>query len=171
MNVLILGVGNVLLADEGLGVRVVQNLQSRYDFSGEVEIVDGGTMGLDLLAYLDDRTHMFIVDAIRSEKEPGTVSRIELDDPPAYFRSKISPHQLGLSEVLAVAAIHGNLPDKIVLFGAVPKNLFTGLELSQEAAGSVLQLSRLIVDELRQMGLGVNNKLSHSDAELRLPLH
>lgn len=155
MNVLILGIGNLLLSDEGLGVKVVEDLLSRYRFPAEVTVVDGGTMGLDLLSYLDGRTHLFIVDAIRSEREAGAVVRLELDDPPAYFRTKISPHQLGLSEVLAVASLTGNMPGKIVLFGGVPKDLSTGLELSAEAAGCVPRLSGLIVDELKALGLPV----------------
>ena len=155
MNVLILGIGNVLLSDEGLGVKVVEDILARYLLPEEVTVVDGGTMGLDLLSYLDGRTHMFIVDAIRSEREPGAVVRLELDDPPAYFHAKISPHQLGLSELLAVASLSGNLPGKIILFGGVPKDLSTGLELSAEAGGCVPRLSGLIVDELKALGLPV----------------
>lgn len=159
MNVLILGIGNLLLADEGLGVKVVEDLQARYHFPAEVTVIDGGTMGLDLLPYLDDRTHMFIVDAVRSDQEPGSVLRLELDDPPAYFRTKISPHQLGISDVLAVAAMGGNLPGKIVLFGAVPKDLSTGLDLSPEASQSVRRLSNLITDDLKNMGLKVEMQM------------
>lgn len=154
MNVLILGIGNMLLSDEGLGLKVVEDLQRRYLLPAEVTVIDGGTMGLDLLPYLDDRTHLFIVDAIRSDQEPpGSIRRLDLDDPPAYFRTKISPHQLGISDVLAVAAMNGTLPGKIVLFGAVPKSLSTGLDLSPEVSQSVRRLSGLITDDLQALGL------------------
>ncbi len=155
-----MGIGNILLSDEGLGVKVVEDLRARYLFPEEVTVIDGGTMGLDLLPYLDDRTHMFIVDAIRSDQEPGSVLRLELDDPPAYFRTKISPHQLGISDVLAVAAMGGNLPGKIVLFGAVPKDLSTGLNLSPEASQGVRRLSGLITDDLKALGLKVEMQMT-----------
>ena len=145
----------MLLSDEGAGNRAVEELQHRYRFPPEVEVVDGGTMGLDLLPYLDDRTHLFIVDAVKSGNAPGVTVRIELDNPPAYFRNKISPHQLGLSEVLAVATLTNSLPPKIVLFGIEPKDLSTSLEMSPEVEKNIGTLADMIVDELTTLGLKV----------------
>lgn len=152
-NILVLGVGNVLLADEGAGVRVVEQLQRRYLFPPQVELIDGGTMGLDLLGYLDDKTHLFIVDAIISRKPPGSVVIEKLLDPPAYFRQKISPHQIGLSELLAVASMQGCLPPVITLFGIVPLDLATGLEMSCEVSRAVEQVVLAVVKELALLGV------------------
>jgi len=150
---LVLGVGNVLLADEGAGVRVVEQLQRRYLFPPQVELIDGGTMGLDLLGYLDDKTHLFIVDAIISPKPPGSVVIEKLLDPPAYFRQKISPHQIGLSELLAVASMQDCLPPDITLFGIVPLDLATGLEMSPEVSRAVEQVVLSVVEELALLGV------------------
>ncbi|OGQ86550.1 MAG: hypothetical protein A2512_04385 [Deltaproteobacteria bacterium RIFOXYD12_FULL_56_24] len=152
-NILVLGVGNVLLADEGAGVRVVEQLQRRYVFPPQVELIDGGTMGLDLLGYLDDKTHLFIVDAIISRKPPGSVVIEKLSDPPAYFRQKISPHQIGLSELLAVASMQDCLPPDITLFGIVPLDLATGLEMSCEVSRAVEQVVLAVVKELALLGV------------------
>ncbi len=154
-NILVLGVGNVLLADEGAGVRAVEQLQRCYVFPPRVELIDGGTMGLDLLGYLDDKSHLFIVDAILSTEPPGSVVIQELTDPPAYFRQKISPHQIGLSELLAVAAMQDCLPPAITLFGIVPLDLSTGIEMSPEVTAAVRQVVLAVVKELGLLGVEV----------------
>ena len=156
-SILVLGVGNVLLADEGAGVRAVEQLQRQYLFPPQVELIDGGTMGLDLLGYLDDKTHLFIVDAILSDKPPGSVVIEKLLDPPAYFRQKISPHQIGLSELLAVAAMQDCLPPSITLFGIVPLDLSTGMEMSPAVTAAVEQVVSAVVQELGLMGLEVGS--------------
>lgn len=159
MNVLVLGIGNILLSDEGAGIKAVEELQKRYCMPPEVDIVDGGTMGLDLLPYLDNRSHLFIIDAVKSEKPPGTTTRIPLDDPPAYFRTKISPHQLGLSELLAVASITDSLPAAIVLFGIEPEKLATSLELSAAVAKNIAALADMVAAELEQIGFSLQEVL------------
>lgn len=157
LNILVLGVGNVLLTDEGAGVRAVEQLQQQYVFPPQVELIDGGTMGLDLLGYLDDKTHLFIVDAILSDKPPGSVVIEKRLDPPAYFRQKISPHQIGLSELLAVAAMQDCLPPSITLFGIVPLDLSTGMEMSPAVTAAVEQVVSAVVQELGLMGLEVGS--------------
>jgi hydrogenase maturation protease len=152
-KILVLGVGNVLLSDEGAGVRAVEQLKQHYVFPPQVELVDGGTMGLDLLGYLDDVSHLFIIDAIVSSKPPGSVVIEKLLDPPAYFRQKISPHQIGLSELLAVAAMQDCLPPAITLFGIVPLDLSTGMEMSPEASAAVGQVVSAVVKELGSLGI------------------
>lgn len=154
-NILVLGVGNVLLTDEGAGVRAVEQLQQQYVFPPQVELIDGGTMGLDLLSYLDDKTHLFIVDAILSPQPPGSVVIEKLSDPPAYFRQKISPHQIGLSELLAVASMQDCLPPSITLFGIVPLDLSTGMEMSPAVTAAVEQVVLAVVQELGLMGIEV----------------
>jgi len=154
-KILVLGVGNVLLSDEGAGVRAVEQLQRQYVFPSNVELIDGGTMGLDLLGYLDDTSHLFIIDAIVSSKPLGSVVIEKLLDPPAYFRQKISPHQIGLSELLAVAAMQDCLPPSITLFGIVPLDLSTGMEMSPEVNAAVAQVVLFVVKELDLMGVKV----------------
>jgi hydrogenase maturation protease len=151
-QILVLGVGNILLSDEGAGVRVVEELVRSQTLPCGVEAIDGGTMGLDLLPYLEGKSHLFIVDAVRSAAEPGTLLVEELADPPAYFRQKISPHQIGLAELLAVAALTGALPPSITLFGIVPLSLATGMELSAPVAAAVARAVPLLLERLADLG-------------------
>ncbi len=156
LNVLVLGLGNILLSDEGVGVRAVEELQRRYDCSDAVEIVDGGTVGFELLPYFDERSHILIVDAVKADNKPGTIVRI--DDPPAYFSSRTSPHQIGLADVMGLAVITDNLPDNIALFGIEPKQLSTGLTLSNEVAQNLSRLVDMVVAELEAIGVNVQSK-------------
>ncbi len=158
LNVLVHGLGNILLSDEGVGVRAAEELQRRYDCSDAVEIVDGGTVGLELLPYFDERSHILIVDAVKADNKPGTIVRI--DDPPAYFSSRTSPHQIGLADVMGLAVITDNLPDNIALFGIEPKQLSTGLTLSSEVAQNLSRLVDMVVAELEAIGVKVQSKKS-----------
>ena len=153
LNVLVLGVGNMLLTDEGVGGRVAEELLHQYRIPAEVEVIDGGTMGMDLLPYMDDRSHLLIVDAIKTKQAPGHAVRLVLDDPPAFFRTMISPHQLGLAEVLGVAELTDNLPPNIVLFGMEPVSLETAVGLSPEVERNVPLLVKMVRDELASLGL------------------
>jgi len=156
LSVLVLGIGNLLLSDEGAGVKAVEELQNRYDCSDAVEIVDGGTSGSELLSYFDDRSHILIIDAVKTGNQPGTIVRV--DDPPAFFQKKISPHQIGLTDVLGLAAITDNLPRNITLFGIEPKQLSTGLDLSPEVARNLSRLVDMVVAELKSIGIKVQAK-------------
>ncbi len=157
-NILVLGVGNILLGDEGVGVRVVELLEERYKFSDHVEFVDGGTAGLELLSCLDDKDHLIIIDAIIDEGTSGTFKKMVLEDPPAFFQNRISPHQLGLSEMLSCAAMTDNLPGNISLYGVIPVTLETGLELSPEVATVVEQISQQVIDDLQSLGVEITEK-------------
>lgn len=156
LNILILGIGNILLSDEGAGVKAIEELQNRYDCSDAVEIVDGGTVGFELLPYFENRSHILILDAVKTGNKPGTIVRI--DDPPAFFQKKVSPHQIGLADVMGIAVITDNMPQNVALFGIEPKELSTGLELSPEVAGNLSQLVDMVADELKAIGIKVEAK-------------
>jgi hydrogenase maturation protease len=158
LNVLVLGVGNILLSDEGAGVRAVEELQNRYNCPDTVEIVDGGTVGFELLPYFDDRSHILIIDAVKTGNKPGTIVRI--DDPPAFFQKKVSPHQIGIADVMGIAVITDNMPKNIALFGIEPKELSTGLNLSTEIARNLSRLVDMVVAELKSIGIKVQAKNS-----------
>ena len=102
MRILVLGVGNILLTDEAIGVRIVEALEQRYILPDYVEILDGGTAGMELLGDMANRDHLIIADAIVSKKNaPGTMMILRDEEVPALFTNKISPHQLGLADVLS----------------------------------------------------------------------
>ena len=153
-NVLILGVGNILLSDEGAGVRTLELLQQRYTFPAQVELLDGGTSGLELLPALDHRTHVYILDVVQQkELPPGQTTVVDLARSPGYFRQKISPHQLGLSEVLAVAEMSGTLPPRITLLGIRPLSLETGLDLTQTVQDGLEKMIEFLAGDLSELGL------------------
>lgn len=121
MRILVLGVGNILLSDEGIGVRVIEALEQRYVMPEGVEVLDGGTAGMELLEAMANRTHLIIVDAIVSRKsEPGALLLLRDEEVPVLFNNKISPHQLGLSDVLSALRFTGEFPDNITWWGDSP---------------------------------------------------
>ncbi len=164
MSVLVLGVGNILLKDEGVGVHAVQQMGERFAFSPEVELLDGGTSGLELLSYLEEREHLVILDALSRGQAPGSIARLEDDEVTQVFSVKLSPHQLGLSDLLATATLMGMRPKNLVLFGVEPKDLGTGLELSGEVEASLEPLLAMVADELRTLGCSVWPKQSHEES-------
>jgi len=155
LDVLVLGIGNVLLTDEGIGVRALNELQRRYSFSDNVELMDGGTAGIELLRHIRNRKHLIIIDAMLFDQEPGTVTRVEGKDVPAAFLTRISPHQLGLSDLLAAAMLTDELPENLVLFGVEPENLDIGLDLTDTVEASLDKLIGAVIDELREIGCSV----------------
>jgi len=121
-KVLILGIGNILWADEGFGVRTLELLHSRYTFSDGVTLLDGGTQGVYLLQDVRDADILIVFDAIDYGLEPGTMKIIENEDVPKFMGAKkVSLHQTGFQEVLALADMMGDYPEKLLLIGVQPK--------------------------------------------------
>ena len=161
---LVLGLGNILLGDEGLGVRVIEHLVARYDFPEGVRVVDGGTLGLDLLPYLEDAARLVVIDAVQARKPPGTLVRLEGDEIPVFLdASKVSVHQEGLEDLLAVATLKGYLPGEVVFWGAQIESLGVGLELSAALAGQVQPLARKVLAELARWGTDPEKRLAAVD--------
>ena len=135
-RVVVMGLGNLLWADEGFGVRVAERLYAHYHWPEYVEIVDGGTQGLNLLGYVESASHLLILDAIDYGLEPGTLRTYAGERIPAYLSAKkISLHQNSFSEVLALADIRGHLPAHIALVGLQPAML-------DDYGGSLSELAR-----------------------------
>ena len=136
-RILVLGLGNVLLQDEGLGVRAVERLQERCALPPQVVALDGGTLGLDLLPHLGEATHLLMLDAVQADLAPGSLVRLEGDEIRIAMAHKMSLHQVGLEELLAVAAFQGSLPEERVLLGLEPASLDWGTELSPTVAAAL----------------------------------
>jgi len=120
---LVLGLGNVLWADEGFGVRAVEALHAAYAFPEGVMLADGGTLGLALLELVCASPRVLVLDAIDYGLPPGTVRVLRDDEVPAWGRRKLSPHQTGFNDVLALARLHGRAPGTIVAVGVQPVEL------------------------------------------------
>ena len=149
---LVLGVGNKLMSDEGIGVHVIERLASKYKLPEEVQVLDGGTLGLDLLYYLEGVEILLIVDAAETGKEAGTMVRLQDDEVPAFMSIKISPHQMGVPDMLAAAKMKDIYPKRLVLWGIQPDVITLSLDLSPVLASRVDSLTDKLVDELRGWG-------------------
>lgn len=151
-TVIVLGIGNVLWADEGFGVRCVEALQQRWEFpSGdgpEVQLIDGGTQGLYLVQHVQAADCLLIFDAIDYGLEPGTLKSIVNDDVPRFMGAKkMSLHQTGFQEVLSLAQLTGRYPREVLLIGCQPEEL-------EDYGGSLRPVVRQAMETA--LGLGVN---------------
>ncbi|MGZ8331160.1 MAG: HyaD/HybD family hydrogenase maturation endopeptidase [Rhodoplanes sp.] len=158
LNVLVLGAGNILLSDEGIGVRVVEALQQRHQLPEGVEVLDGGTCGMDLLDVIAGRDHLILVDAVDTGSPPGRIVRLQDDEIPAVFRTKSSPHQLGLQDVLAMLRLLDQAPAHVTVIGVQPASLELGLELTPLIAGRLEVMLDMIKDELAVLSAASNKR-------------
>ena len=169
---LVLGVGNILVQDEGIGVRAVEWLQAHCVFPSvrqdnilsdnggrdsrssakQVALIDGGTMGLDLLHYLEGIDHLLILDAVEAGKAPGEITSLTGEAVPAFLGMKLSPHQIGVQDLLATAQLMGYTPPEVVILGVQPEQLSVGLEMSPVVTAQVEPLARLALSQLKKWG-------------------
>lgn len=150
---LLLGLGNVLLGDEGLGVRVAEGLGRRFEFPPAVTILEGGTLGLDLLPRLDGVARLLLIDAVRLGRAPGEIVRLSGEEVPAVLDVKISPHQVGVRDLLAAARLTGREPPLVVLWGMEPGRVEPGTGFSPAVAAALPRLEAAVLDELGRWGL------------------
>ncbi|OHC66537.1 MAG: hydrogenase expression/formation protein [Rhodocyclales bacterium GWA2_65_20] len=152
MRAVVLGIGNTILTDEGVGVRAVEAFQQRYQLPENIAAIDGGTSSMELLDDLSDLDLLVVLDTIVAGKPPGTVIRLAGDDVPVFFRRKLSPHQIGLSDVLASLEFLGTEPKDIVVLGVQPVSLELGMELSPAVGVRVPELVEMAADEFAARG-------------------
>jgi hydrogenase maturation protease len=150
---LVLGAGNLLLADDGLGIHTIRRLQEVAQLPEEVQVLDGGTLGLGLLHYLEGVSHLLIVDSLETGQPPGTVKRLSGEEVPAYLALKMSPHEIGLPDMLFAAKLRDLYPAEVVIWGAQPATVEVGLDLSPAVASQVDVLVSNILEELGRWGI------------------
>lgn len=151
-RILVLGVGNVLLKDEGIGVHLVHRLESSYNFSENVELLDGGTLGLKLLGPISEADHVIVIDAVQNGAEPGTIHRMSADVLARRVSFKNSLHQLDLVEALTYAEVLGRRPSCVIL-GIEPLDIEPwGISLTPPVAAKVAVLERLVLEEIEKAG-------------------
>lgn len=150
--VLVLGIGNLLLRDEGVGVRVVQELESsETPLPAGTELVDGGTLGLDLLPLVDEARALVLVDAIDVGHPPGSVVVLRGSELTARLGGKISAHQEGVGDLVSVARLRGTLPERTSLVGIQPAVIEVGLDLSPPVAAALPELLRIVREEVASL--------------------
>ena len=157
-RILILGVGNILLTDEGVGIRVVERLQQLYTFPENVSVVDGGVLGLSLLGTISEADHLIVVDAVKNGKEPGALYRMEGDDVPKRILAKNSLHQVDFLETLTACQALDKVPETVIL-GVEPQDIESlSVELTPEVQDKVDSLVDMVLEELDRLEVPYRSK-------------
>ncbi|WP_417260336.1 HyaD/HybD family hydrogenase maturation endopeptidase [Celeribacter sp.] len=156
-RILVLGIGNVLWADEGFGVRCVERLAQTYAFGPDVRLLDGGTQGLYLLPFLEEVDTLLVFDAVDYGLAPGTLKIVEDDDVPAFMGAKkMSLHQTGFQDVIATAQLMGYCPEKLILIGCQPEELEDyGGGLRDVVSAQITPAIEIAAEKLRGLGVEV----------------
>jgi hydrogenase maturation protease len=154
----LIGLGNILLQDEGVGVQAVEALRKRFDFPEDVRLLDGGTLGLDLLPFIEGMERILFMDAVDLKKEPGTIAIIEDEDLPSFLAPKLSLHHVGLSDLLFASSFMGIRPSKITLIGIQPEKVEVGLTLSATVTENFEKFLKTILEKLREWGVMFREK-------------
>ncbi|MCG8037890.1 MAG: HyaD/HybD family hydrogenase maturation endopeptidase [Candidatus Thiodiazotropha taylori] len=166
-QILVIGMGNVLMQDEGIGVRAVEELVQHYRIPQGVEVVDGGTTGMELFEPMRKARYLIIADAVNTGAAPGSLVRIADEEIPAFFQTKLSNHQLGVSDLLALLALKGETPERVSIIGMVPHSLENQLGLTAEAEQGLSGMLSMLVEELSSLGIQLAPKRSIASGHWR----
>lgn len=156
-RVLILGVGNILLKDEGFGVRALDAFKHIHTAPANVECIDGGTAGLNLLTTVKGFSHIIILDAVLADAPPGTLHRLTEKNIDTVPLLKTSAHELGIKELLFLTRFQNDAPE-ITVIGVTPHDVSPGLELSSPVSDALSKAVRAIADELKRLNIPVTER-------------
>jgi hydrogenase maturation protease len=149
---IVIGLGNPLMGDDGIGLELLARLQRDWSFVPDVIFLDGGTWGMNLLPAIEDAGQVLFLDAVNAGRDPGTPLRLERSGIPRWLSIKLSPHQIDLREVLALAELRGTLPDQTVVVGVQPGSIDLRTSLSPEAVSGLDQAAELARSTLERWG-------------------
>jgi hydrogenase maturation protease len=147
----VLGLGNPLMGDDGVGLAALERLRDAWRLDG-VELVDGATWGLALLPVIEEADRLMLVDAIAAYGDPGDIIELSRDRLPIYLSRKLSPHQVDMRDALAVAELRGRLPNDIIAIGLQPASVTLSTELSAPVERQLDRLVRAVVAQLERWG-------------------
>lgn len=159
MKPLILGIGNILLSDEGIGVYAVQALENNPHFTSHFDIVDGGTCGMELLDVMANREYLIVIDAVLANKAAGEIIVLYDEQVPTFFSRKISPHQLGLCDVLSALKLTEEFPKHLCLIGIQPERLDSQIGLSETLSRALPKVQQCLIEQLERYGFPVSSSL------------
>lgn len=152
-RVTVLGLGNPLMGDDGLGVAVLERLRDAWIVPPSVTLLDGGTWGMHLLPDIEGADRLLLIDAIARGMPPGTEVVLDRAEIPRWLGHKISPHQIDLREVLALAELRGTFPEEAVAIGLQPERIESYVPLSPRVEAKLDAVVRLVVDQLGAWGV------------------
>lgn len=146
--IMVIGVGNVIQMDDGAGIHTLRELE-KLPMPEEVELFDGGTLGIDLMPWIEGREKLIFIDSVKADMEPGTLFKFTPDDLNYDEAPKTSVHQIGLIESLQMISIIGKAPEKIVIFGIQPDIIDWGEELTPSISKAIPKLVEHILNEIK----------------------
>ena len=165
-EITVLGIGNVILGDEGFGVRVVEYLADRYDFPDCVSLVDGGTLGIELTQYVTGTKKLLIIDSINGGKTGGAKFRFENEEVAAHFQDKLSAHEVGIQDVLTMLNVTGRKIPQVTVIGAQPCIVEAGVGLSPTMEKLLPETAADALQELAAWGITATRKTTAPTAKL-----
>ena len=152
-NIMVLGVGNILYRDDGVGIRVVEKLERQYDFSDNVTLVDGGVLGINLLGIIAGADKLIVVDTVLNHGAPGDFHRLEHEDIPNRILAKNSLHQVDFLEALTLCSAIDGIQETVIL-GAEPEDIDTlEIELTPTLRAKVDKVISMVLDEMDRLGV------------------
>ncbi|VTY43851.1 HyaD/HybD family hydrogenase maturation endopeptidase [Veillonella atypica] len=157
-SVVVLGVGNILLTDEGLGVHVVEDLKANYTFTPQISLIDGGTMGMELLTYMRGMKKILLIDAVNGGEAPGTIYEFPHRELEQYFTDHISVHEVGMQDILRIRAIQENPLEDAIVIGVEPESLDVGFEPSAPVQKALPEVKERVLRVLREWGVQIESK-------------
>jgi hydrogenase maturation protease len=160
----VIGVGNPLMGDDGLGLAVLDRLRAEWHLPDDVDLVDGGTWGMNLLPVIEDAERVLLIDAIEIGAAPGTEVILPHDRLPRYLATKISPHEVDLRDVLALAELRGTLPEYTTAIGLQPERIELSEELSAVVQDGLDHLVATAVGILAEWGHVCTPRVAPVDA-------
>ena len=156
--IVVLGVGNILLTDEGLGVHVVEDLKANYTFTPQISLIDGGTMGMELLTYMRGMKKILLIDAVNGGEAPGTIYEFPHRELEQYFTDHISVHEVGMQDILRIRAIQENPLEDAIVIGVEPESLDVGFEPSAPVQKALPEVKERVLRVLREWGVQIEPK-------------
>ncbi len=155
-TIAVLGIGNLLMGDEGFGVHVIRYLEEHYRFPDQVLLHDVGTAGIYLGPVLEEADLVLVIDVIKSDSPPGTLEFLDQEMISGrVVQSAMSPHQLGILEIIDICRLRGREPERVEFFCVVPRRIELGLDLTPELRQQVPVVSDRIVQRIREAGYPV----------------
>jgi hydrogenase maturation protease len=154
-NIALLGLGNILLRDEGVGVHIVKLVEKKYKFSPPISIIDGGTSGSDILPIFEENQKILIVDAVNFGKDPGYIELLHDDEILMQLTTKLTMHHIGLADVLSSVKLLEYVHDEICLVGIQPEIIDTGLELSDLLDSQLNRFENVVLEKLQTWGVKI----------------
>lgn len=151
-HIIVMGIGNTLYTDEGLGIHILPYVEEALKQHGltQVEVYEGCTDSMSLLAPIDRADYLLVIDAINGAREPGEIIALTEDEMPAYFSTKLSVHQVGFQEVLFAARLLEQLPQEMAMIGAQPCSLELGVELSKGMQEKLPEMVEMVIAQVKK---------------------